>query len=631
MATITWKSTVASGNWSATGSWTGGALPGASDTASFASGTNNIVATLDATQSIGGLTLGSPSGTYTDELVVGSNTLNIANNATISISNAAGNDYLTLAGGQFVVSGSISVGTASSAKGTMRGYGTISAVGQIAGLGTIYANSSGHLLDVTAGTWKGSGSASVLQIGNGATLELHGAVPAAESVTFDGTSGGVLAIASTTFAGVIASTNGGLGVTTGGSAPSTNYIDLVNVGAISSVSITTLSSLSTLVVTGAGGTYNIATNQNFSSDYVNYKADAAGGNAMDIWVDTAVCYAAGTRLRTPAGEIPVEALAEGDLVVTLQGDEPVAMPVVWVGHMVVDLENHPRPETAAPIVFCPHALGSGIPARELVVSPDHAMFLDGKLIPAKLLVNGATIYQDFAARSVTYYHIETPRHSILVAEGAPAESYLDTGNRAWFNNAGVALMQHPEFEVNAYLRCWEADACAPLAVSAEAVGPVWRRLADRAVALGRVMAPVPQTSDAEVHLIADGVTVQPISTQDGRHIFIVPSGASDIRLDSRANQPSDIMPFNGDGRRLGVAVSRIVVRSGEDWRDVPLDHPALRDGWHKVERDQDRKWRWTNGSAAMPISGANDTVTLEVHLQKMAAYRISSESDRIAA
>jgi hypothetical protein len=35
-----------------------------------------------------------------------------------------------------------------------------------------------------------------------------------------------------------------------------------------------------------------------------------------------------------------------------------------------------------------------------------------------------------------YVHVELDRHDILLAEGLPAESYLDTGNRAAFGTQG---------------------------------------------------------------------------------------------------------------------------------------------------------------------------------------------------
>ena len=83
----------------------------------------------------------------------------------------------------------------------------------------------------------------------------------------------------------------------------------------------------------------------------------------------------------------------------------------------------------------PGAFGPAEPARDLLLSPDHAVFRGGALIPARALINGSTIVQE-PASSAHYFHVELPRHAVLLAEGLPCESYLDTGNRAAF--AGCA-------------------------------------------------------------------------------------------------------------------------------------------------------------------------------------------------
>ena len=62
---------------------------------------------------------------------------------------------------------------------------------------------------------------------------------------------------------------------------------------------------------------------------------------------------------------------------------------------------------------------------------------------------------------MTYYHVELPRHDVLLAEGLPTESYLDSGDRGNFANGGRPLALHPDFAS----RAWEADACAPLLVT----------------------------------------------------------------------------------------------------------------------------------------------------------------------
>jgi hypothetical protein len=75
---------------------------------------------------------------------------------------------------------------------------------------------------------------------------------------------------------------------------------------------------------------------------------------------------------------------------------------------------------------------------------------------------------------VTYYHVELEHHDVLLAEGLPTESYLDTGDRFNLENGGGPIALHPEFSAR---RCdtaliWEALGCAPLVVTGPAVEAV---------------------------------------------------------------------------------------------------------------------------------------------------------------
>ena len=142
---------------------------------------------------------------------------------------------------------------------------------------------------------------------------------------------------------------------------------------------------------------------------------------------TVPCFATGTRLLTAAGEVAVEHLAVGDLVPTLTGGRLV--PVRWIGHCIVDCGRHPHPEDVWPVRVWAGAFGPGCPARDLLLSPDHAVHVDATLVPIRHLVNGATIIQEAVDR-VEYWHVELPTHQVLFAEGLAVESYLDTGNRS---------------------------------------------------------------------------------------------------------------------------------------------------------------------------------------------------------
>ncbi len=184
------------------------------------------------------------------------------------------------------------------------------------------------------------------------------------------------------------------------------------------------------------------------------------------------CFTAGTRILTPRGEVVVEALAAGDAVINHAGEDKL---IIWIGWRDLDISRHPKPETVRPINIEPEALADGVPARRLVISPDHALFIDNVLVQAKDLVNGRTIRADMQARRVRYYHLELAAHDILFAEGAPAESYLDTGHRGVFDNAATPLLLHP----NLMQMRREAEGCAPLCLGSETLAAIRRQIAER--------------------------------------------------------------------------------------------------------------------------------------------------------
>ena len=159
-------------------------------------------------------------------------------------------------------------------------------------------------------------------------------------------------------------------------------------------------------------------------------ADLAADSNGDIGAP-AVCFAAGTRIATPGGDVPVERLAAGDQITTLHGE---ACPVRWLGRRRIDLTTHPRPDTVAPVRIQRGAFADSVPHSDLLLSPDHAIFVDGMLICAHQLINGTTIRQEKDWTAVEYFHVKLDTHAILLAEGLPAESYLDTGNHGFFAN-----------------------------------------------------------------------------------------------------------------------------------------------------------------------------------------------------
>jgi len=211
-------------------------------------------------------------------------------------------------------------------------------------------------------------------------------------------------------------------------------------------------------------------------NYQNFEfavAGVTGGSAVGV---TLTCFAAGTRIATDRGDARVEHLCVGDLVATRNGCG--FRPVRWLGFRTVDATRHPDRSAWSPVRIAADAFGVGLPRRALYLSPDHAVFADGVLIPVKYLVNGDTIRQ-VHRRSITYWHVELDTHDVVFAEGLAVESYLDTGDRANFANGSVVARLHPSFTA----LTWEAHGCAPLVVAGPVVTTLRRRLRRRAIAL----------------------------------------------------------------------------------------------------------------------------------------------------
>ena len=143
------------------------------------------------------------------------------------------------------------------------------------------------------------------------------------------------------------------------------------------------------------------------------------------------CFYPGTLIATPAGDRAVETLAMGDLVLTHEGEE---QPIRWIGLQTVST-RFGDPLRILPIRIKAGALADGVPVRDLLLSPDHAVLVEGVLIQAGALVNGTTILREFDVPGVfTYHHIELARHNLIMAEGTPAETFVDNIDRLSFDN-----------------------------------------------------------------------------------------------------------------------------------------------------------------------------------------------------
>ena len=224
----------------------------------------------------------------------------------------------------------------------------------------------------------------------------------------------------------------------------------------------------------------------------------------------------------------MEHLRVGDLAVTSTGAH---QPIRWLGHRVTDCRRHPDPSACMPVRVAAHAFGPDRPARDLRVSPGHALCVDvgGEvLIPAMALVNGTTITRE-EVDAVTYWHVELDTHDILLAENMGAESYLDMGNRPFFAEAGVIALNaspdaHSPLEAAARTH---ADFCRPFHMDGAPVEVVRAHLRARAAALGWALEA--DDTFAGLHLMVDGIRVDPV-TRGLQARFAVPAGAREVWL-----------------------------------------------------------------------------------------------------
>jgi len=134
--------------------------------------------------------------------------------------------------------------------------------------------------------------------------------------------------------------------------------------------------------------------------------------------------------------------------------------------------RHLRPTAVWPVRVREDAFGPGLPQADLWLSPDHAVFVENVLIPIRHLINGTTIAQEKRG-TVRYFHLELQRHDVLLAEGLPCESFLDTGDKAAFDDGAAARRMRPEHAI----RVWDAMGCAPLVVQGAMLDTVRERLA----------------------------------------------------------------------------------------------------------------------------------------------------------
>jgi hypothetical protein len=336
-----------------------------------------------------------------------------------------------------------------------------------------------------------------------------------------------------------------------------------------------------LVVQNATASVGVVVESTFAHEVIVESENGAGNY---VFTATAPCFRRGTAIRTPGGDVLVEDLKAGDFVTLADG---TAATVKWLGHRKVDCAGHPKPEAVWPVLVREGAFAEGAPARDLYLSPGHSVFVHGVLMQAEKLINGATILQ-VETDAVEYWHVELESHAIILAEGLPAESYLDQGNRTHFINGGAFVEAHPDFQP----KHW-AETCAKLVFEGKEMQDAKAMLLARAAEMGHVL-----TQEDGLHVMADGKRIEPVELGGSRQVFVLPAGAQAISLRSRTFIPNQVKPANSDKRSLGIRVGRLQL----DGVDIALDDQTVfAAGWHKLETQPGKPdARWTTGETPIP-------------------------------
>lgn len=455
----TWDGTAA--NWN-TGSWIVGP----------SLGTVNLFGAAITIGSVPGSGTGNSNGTLDNVGLVAGNINPIFLHPPFYTPNGAGNPFIN--SNNYPVDLLINTGTVSinglllggfNQAATVAQFPTIDVEGADFKVGGSIVNNLTVVFPGGIGTQSATGGGTI-DIGTGGTVEAAGTVQPSIAMTFKDGVNDLLSL------GLVSSAQPGAfaGSIVGFASGDTILLPAIpfnpaNIETFLANTMTISNGTTTLATLPMTGLYTTSSFQLLNS----------GGNTAIV-----TCFAAGTRIATERGHVVVEDLREGDLVHTVLGKQ--TMPIAWIGHRHVDCARHPKPATVWPVRISAGAFGPGQPCRDLLLSPDHALFIYGVLIPVKYLINGDSIAQ-VPMDSVTYYHVELGHHDVVLAEGLPVESYLDAGDRCNFDLTDEMIRLHPDFEGRlGAAGIWATLGAAPLVVTGPELAAARQAIADCAPA-----------------------------------------------------------------------------------------------------------------------------------------------------
>lgn len=316
------------------------------------------------------------------------------------------------------------------------------------------------------------------------------------------------------------------------------------------------------------------------------------------------CFLPGVEIEIASGVKLVEDLKINDEVIVWHNNQKIIKKITSIISKKIIVKNKDQ----FPIRILKSAISENIPYKDLLVTPEHCLFIDGQFIPARMLVNGRSIIQDTSLFSYNIFHIETDEHSVVIADGMLTESYLNTDHRI---NKNLIVKG---------TKSWEKDAAAPLNTSRNFVEPIYINIENRAKShdLSDIRPKYKLTNDHDLYLSTlDGYILSPISRKDDFLVFRLPPDVNNITLNSRTSKPSDIIgSFVDDRRSLGVLVGDIILIDGEEICniDTHFNSDTLL-GWSNKEQTN---CRWTLGKAELVLNRKNQEKINIIKIQILA-------------
>lgn len=133
-----------------------------------------------------------------------------------------------------------------------------------------------------------------------------------------------------------------------------------------------------------------------------FNAERTSHHQNNPYSDYVACFTTGTRLTTPNGFTAIEDLAVGDLVRTKDDGD---VPLRWIGHRTV-----PGYGAFAPIRILAGWKGR---ARDLVVSPQHRMLIEGAGCQLAAGFDSSLVSELLMTRMGLAYVAPSARHLLL--------------------------------------------------------------------------------------------------------------------------------------------------------------------------------------------------------------------------